>query len=58
MKQVIRFIVFSTLSLFSFSTFAKTIVAIDAGHGEKIRGLLVKIWGFWKKALPSQFLKS
>ncbi|STY64487.1 N-acetylmuramoyl-L-alanine amidase AmiB precursor [Mannheimia haemolytica] len=25
--------------------------------GEKIRGLLVKIWGFWKKALPSPISK-
>lgn len=55
MKQVIRFIVFSTLSLFSFSTFAKTIVAIDAGHGGKDPGLLVKIWGFWKKRYPRNF---
>lgn len=58
MKQVIRFIVFSTLSLFSFSTFAKTIVAIDAGHGGKDPGAIGKNLGILEKALPSQFLKS
>lgn len=49
MKQVIRFIVFSTLSLFSFSTFAKTIVAIDAGHGGKDPGAIGKNLGILEK---------
>ncbi|WP_346556751.1 N-acetylmuramoyl-L-alanine amidase [Mannheimia haemolytica] len=51
MKQVIRFIVFSTLSLFSFSTFAKTIVAIDAGHGGKDPGAIGKNLGILEKSV-------
>ena len=49
MNKVIRFIIFSTLSLFSFSTFAKTIVAIDAGHGGKDPGAIGKNLGILEK---------
>ncbi|WP_025235621.1 N-acetylmuramoyl-L-alanine amidase [Mannheimia sp. USDA-ARS-USMARC-1261] len=49
MKKVIQYIVFSALSLLSFSSFAKTIVAIDAGHGGKDPGAIGKNLGILEK---------
>lgn len=49
MNKVIKYIVFSALSVFSFSTFAKTIVAIDAGHGGKDPGAIGKNLGLKEK---------
>ncbi|MEG9490542.1 MULTISPECIES: N-acetylmuramoyl-L-alanine amidase [Mannheimia] len=49
MKKVIQYIVFSALSLLSFASFAKTIVAIDAGHGGKDPGAIGKNLGILEK---------
>lgn len=49
MSKVIKYIAFSVLSLFSFSAFAKTIVAIDAGHGGKDPGAIGKNLGLLEK---------
>ncbi|MFA9488448.1 MULTISPECIES: N-acetylmuramoyl-L-alanine amidase [unclassified Mannheimia] len=49
MKKVIQYIVFSALSVLSFSSFAKTIVAIDAGHGGKDPGAIGKNLGILEK---------
>lgn len=49
MNKLIKYIVFSVLGLFSFSSFAKTIVAIDAGHGGKDPGAIGKNLGILEK---------
>lgn len=49
MNKVIKYIAFSALSLLSFSSVAKTIVAIDAGHGGKDPGAIGKNLGILEK---------
>lgn len=49
MNKVIKSIVFSLFSVLSFSSFAKTIVAIDAGHGGKDPGAIGKNLGLLEK---------
>ncbi|MDD0823669.1 N-acetylmuramoyl-L-alanine amidase [Mannheimia sp. AT1] len=49
MNKVIKYFIFSIFSLLSFSSFAKTVVAIDAGHGGKDPGAIGKRLGIQEK---------
>lgn len=57
MNKLVKFFVFSILSVFSFSTFAKTIVAIDAGHGGKDPGAIGKNLGIYEKNVTLSIAK-
>lgn len=57
MNKFIRFFIFSLLSLLSLSSFAKTIVAIDAGHGGKDPGAIGKKLGIKEKDVTLSIAK-
>lgn len=57
MNKVIKYFIFSILSVLSFSSFAKTVVAIDAGHGGKDPGAIGKNLGIKEKEITLSISK-